>query len=197
PLGRTDPPLAGLTVRVGLEEDRTHIAHQVSGSNDRSGGLFARQQPPTNQMPGNLVDRVTLAPLGLLLLGAVPEGTAWKGAVLMEVAVDVGLDHGRSPARAHELNGFLHGQMDGKRVHAVDLPTRDSEPKTTRREPRFTSGFVDSSRHGVAVVLDEEAQWQLPRRREVERFERRSDVRRTVTEVGDGDRIRSCLLVRP
>ena len=52
-------------------------------------------------------------------------------------------------------------------------------------------------RHRVVVVLDEEADRQLPRRREVEGLQRGSDVDRAVAEVGDRDGVGARMPVCP
>ena len=57
-----------------------------------------------------------------------------------------------------------------------------------RAESRGLAGrLLDRRRHGVLVVLDEEADRELPRGREVHRLQHRADVRGAVAEVGDRD----------
>ena len=54
-----------------------------------------------------------------LLLRAIPERAAWVGSVLVEEAVDLGLEDGGPLARAHALLRLTHGEMDGERVGSV------------------------------------------------------------------------------
>jgi len=115
----------------------------------------------------------------------------------MEVAVDLRLDEGGTVARAHVRERFLHRQVHGERVHPVDSPARNAESRTTRRQSRLAGGLGDARRHGVPVVLDEEAQRQLPGRGQVERLQRRADVGRAVAEVGDCDSVCAGMAVRP
>ena len=90
------------------------------------------------------VERVALAPLRLLLLGAVAEGAAGVRAVLVEEAVDLGLDDRRAVAGAHALGGLLHRQVHGERIHAVDPPARDAEALAADREARVGGDLVDA-----------------------------------------------------
>ena len=70
----------------------------------------------------------------LLLLGAVAEGAARVGAVLVEEAVDLGLDDRRARRRrACAPAASLHRQVHGERVHAVDPPARDAEARARAR----------------------------------------------------------------
>src|ERR1035438_5881730 len=148
-------------------------------------------------MPGDLGEGVARTPLCFLLPAAIPEGAAWEGAVLMEEAVDVRLDHGRAVPGPHVSDGLSHGDMHGQRVHAVDFPAGDAEARAARGQARLAGRLFHAGRYRVAVVLDEEAQRQLPRRGQVERFQRGADVGRAVTEVGNGDRAGPGVLVRP
>ena len=67
-------------------------------------------------MGGDQIQRITIPPFLLLVLRAVAEGTAGVGAVLVEVAVDLGLDDGRAVPRPHMSSRLLHGQVDGERI---------------------------------------------------------------------------------
>ena len=61
----------------------------------------------------------------------------------------------------------------------------------------FSGGLRHRRRDGVAVVLDEEAQRQLPRRGQVHRLQHRADVDRAVTKVADGEVGGARVLLRP
>ena len=143
------------------------------------------------------LQRVAGPPRGLLLLGPVAERGPGERAVLVEEAVDERLDDDRPLAGAQRRQGTLHRQVHGERVHAVDPPGRDAEAERPRRQARLPGGFLDGGGDGVAVVLDEEAQRQLPRGREVEAFQHRADVGRAVAEVRDRDVGRAGMPLRP
>src|SRR5690606_5833945 len=146
---------------------------------------------------GDAGERVALAPGRFFFFAAVAERAAGVGAVLVEVAVDLNLDDGGTPTAAQHLLRLLCGQVDRQRVHAVDPPRGDAEPEPAGGEPGFAGRFVHLGGHGVEVVLDEEAQWQLPRRSEVHRFEHGADVHGTVTEIAHGVVRGSSVLLRP
>ena len=134
------------------------------------------------------LERIARAPGRLLVLGAVAEGAARVRPVLVEEAVDLGLDDRGAVARAHALGGLLHREVHGERVHAVDAPAAGS--RSPARAPRTAVSAVISSARGrdrVQVVLDEEADRQLPRRGEVHRLEHRADLAGAVAEVVDGE----------
>ena len=133
------------------------------------------------------LERVARAPGGLLFLGAVAERAARVRAVLVEEAVDLGLDDRGAVAGAHALLGRLHRQVHGERVHAVDPPGGDREALPADREPRVGRDLVGAGRHRVEVVLDEEADRQLPGGGEVHRLEDRADLAGAVAEVVDRD----------
>ena len=71
------------------------------------------------------------------------------------------------------------------------------KPGPAGGQPRLAGGLEDAGGHGVLVVLDEEADRQLPGGRQVERLQRRADVGRAVAEVGDRDGVGAGLPVRP
>ncbi len=143
------------------------------------------------------VQRVAGPPRGLFLLGAVAEGAAGERAVLVEEAVDERLDRDRALARPQPLLRPLHGQVHGERVHAVDPPGRDAEAERAPRQPRLAGGLRDGGRDGVEVVLDEEAERQVPRGGQVEALQHRADVGRTVAEVGDREVVGAGVLLGP
>ena len=58
------------------------------------------------QVAGHGVQRITLAPFGLFGLAAIAEGRAGQGAVLVEIAIAIGLDDGGAIAGAHDLVGL-------------------------------------------------------------------------------------------
>ncbi len=197
PFGRLDLALAGLAARQGLEEGVADLGHQLLGiRHGRGDGLLAHDLA-SDQVVRDLVDRVTLSPLGLLLLGAVAECAAGEGPVLVEVAIDVRLDDGGTFPRPHVGEGLLHRQVDGQRVHAIDLPTRHAEARSASGQPGLGGDLAHVRRHGVLVVLDEEADRQVPGAGQVEGLERRADVRGPVPEVGDRHVVGPGVTVRP
>ena len=197
PLRGANLPLAGLAAGHGLEQDVTDLLHHLLGASDRLLEVGACHQATTLEVAGGLAQRVALAPLALLLLGAVAEGAAGEGTVLMEEAVGVCLHEGRSVSGPHVRDGFSHRQVDREWIHAVDLPAGDVEARTATGETRLAGGLLDGGGDGVPVVLDEEADRKLPGCGEVERLQRGSDVDRTVAEVGHRHRVRPGLPMGP
>ena len=90
----------------------------------------------------------------------------------MEEAIDVGFDQGWSTSTAHVLEGVLHGQVHSERVHAVNFPTCHAKSWAAGGQSRLTGDLRDVSRDGIQVVLDEEAQGQIPGCCEIECLER-------------------------
>ena len=71
----------------------------------------------------------------------------------------------------------------------------NARPRADRRGSG--GGLFHRGRHGVAVVLDEEAQRRLPRGGQVHRFQHGPDVHRAVAEVGHRHAVGAGVLVRP
>ena len=151
--------------------------------------------------PGHLAreaaEWVAGAPGGLFLFGAVAEGAARERTVLVKEAVNERLDEYRALPRAQLLLRPLHREVHGERVHAVDPPGGDAEAERAGRQPRLPGGLLDGGRDGVAVVLDEEAERQAPRGRQVEALQHGADVGRAVAEVGDREVVGAGVLLRP
>ncbi|MCY1418066.1 hypothetical protein D3C76_689650 [compost metagenome] len=159
------------------------MLHGGLGASAQGSDLFGIDQTTLLHAPAQVIEGIALAPGLFLFLAAVAERAAGEGAVLVEEAVDVGLDDGRPLAGAHVRQCLLHRQVDGQRVHAVDTPAGNVEGRAARGESWFGGGFLDRGRYRVTVVLDEEAQRQLPGGREVHGFQHRTDVYRAVAEV--------------
>ena len=197
PLRRPDPPLSRLAAGQRFQQYVARLGHRPLRARPCLLDAGLADDPPAHEVPGDLRDGVTLAPLLLLVLGAVAEGAAGERAVLVEVAVGVGLDHRRATAGAHVRDRLLHGEVDGQRIHPVDLPARDAEAESPSGQPRLRGCLGDLGGDGVLVVLDEEADGQAPGCGEVERLEGRPDVDGTVSEVGHRHGVRTCLPVCP
>src|SRR5664280_2755643 len=170
PLRGLDLSLSRLAARARLEQNLARFLHDVSGTGEGlvHGGLT--QNSPAQQVPHDLGDRVACPPSGFLLLGPVPEGTAWEGAVLVEVAVGVCFDDGWSVAGTHVCQGLLHGEVDGEGIHPVNFPAGDSEPRAAGRQSRLPGRLCYSGRYGVEVVLNAAADRQMPGSGEVKRL---------------------------
>ena len=184
---RADALLARLARGVRLDQARADLPHRGLDRLADAGELVLGVEAAADEVALDLRDRVAVAPGRLLQLAAVAEGAARERAVLVEVAVGVGLDDGRATAVTHVLAGLLHGEVDRHDVLAVDLPAGDAETQPARGQPRLAGGLLDGRRHRVLVVLDEEADRELPRRGQVHRLQDGADVRGAVAEVGDRD----------
>ena len=95
------------------------------------------------------------------------------------------------------LFGLLHREVDGEWVHPIHLPGRNREAEATGAQPGFGRGLGDVGRDGIAVVLDEEHEGQLPRGRQVHCLQNRSNVDGTVSEIGRRQIPGSALQLRP
>ncbi len=192
----TDAELARV-LRVGLEQLGHGRGHR--GLRLRAHALddLLVDEAELPHLRGDARERVARHPLLLLVLRAVAEGAARVGAVLVEVAVDLGLDDHGALARAHPLGGLLHREVHGERVHAVDAPRGDAEALTAHREARVGADLVGARRDRVEVVLDEEGDRELPGGGEVHRLEHRADLTRAVAEVVDGEVGRAAVPLRP
>ena len=104
----------------------------------------------------------------------------------MEEPVDQRLDDDRTAPGSQALGRPLHHQVHRERIHAVDLPGGDAEAEGAGGQPGLAGRFGHRRRDRVAVVLDEEAERQLPGRGQVHRLQDGADVDRAVAEVGDG-----------
>ena len=182
---------------VGLEQLGAHGVDGGGGLRAHGLDLLVGDEAELRHLGGDTRNGVAVAPRGLLLLRAVAEGTAGVGAVLVEVAVDLGLDDRGTLSRAQVLLGLDHGEVHGEGVHAVDAVRADAESQAARREPRLGGDLVDVGRHGIQVVLDEERDRELPGRREVHALEHRADVGGPIAEVGDREVARAGMLLRP
>ncbi len=197
PFLRPDAALPGLAGGVGFEKAVADASHRGVGPLGGPLDLVGAQDATAREALGHQRDGVALPPPLLLLLGAVPEGAAREGAVLVEVPVKVGLDDRRAVAGAHVRQGLLRGQVDRERVHAVHAPARDGEAEAAYREARLGGHLADVRGHRVLVVLDEEAHRERPGGGQVERLQDGTDVRRPVAEVGDRHGVGAGVAVRP
>ncbi|MDT4857160.1 hypothetical protein FQZ97_915740 [compost metagenome] len=153
-----NPPLAGLAARIGLGQRGHGALHRGLGPGAQLVDTVGVDQAALLHAPAEMLQRIARSPGLFLFLAAITEGAAGESAVLVEVTVDVGLDDGRPLAGAHVRQRLLHGQVDRQRVHAVDPPAGDIEGAAACRQTRLGGRLLDRGRHGVAIVLDEEAQ---------------------------------------
>ena len=172
PLRRLDPALPRLTTGQRLDKDLACLGHDLLGAPDDLLDARLAHNASAHQVAGDLRNRVARSPLRLLRLGTVSERAPRIWAVLVKVPVGICLDHGWSLASTHVCKRLLHSEVDCQWVHPVNLPARDGEPEATRGQPRFPGRLGDVGRDGVAVVLDEEADRQVPGGGEVERLQR-------------------------
>ena len=189
-----DPPLG---LRVLLDERAGGQPHGLLGlvADGRHSRLV--DEAELDHLAGHAAEWVAGPPGGLFLFAAVAEGAARERTVLVKEAVDERFDDYRAIPRAEPLLRPLHREVHGERVHAVDPPGGDAEAEGARRQPRFPGGLLDGGGHGVHVVLDEEAERQVPRGGQVEALQHRADVGRAVAEVGDGEVVGAGVLLRP
>ena len=105
----------------------------------------------------------------------------------MEEAINIRFDDRRAFARTHDLQSGLCGQMNRQRIHTIDFPCRNAEPKTPRRQPDFARHLLHFGGNRIAVVFDKEHNRQRPCSRQIHRLERGPDIDRPIAKIGDGD----------
>ena len=194
-----DASRAGLAVRIGLGQARRR---------PRSHGVLGL--PRTAAMPSSSI-RPSVDHLGatrssgsrarhdcLLVLGAVAEGAAGERT----------RSGGRSGRPAPRRPPGRCRRACARRPAAIARWTASGSMPSTRQDgdaeagaaagqPRLAGCLGDRRRHGVEVVLDEEADRQLPGGGEVHRLEHRADVDRAVAEVADRDVVGAGVLLGP
>ena len=145
PLARLDPALAGLAAGQRLEQHVADLGHQRLGRGDRRASTSPLRRGCRAARGGR--DSWSIgsrcAPGLLLLLGAVAEGAAREGAVLVEVAVGVGLDHRRAVAGAH-VRQRLAAWRGGRPAGPCRRPSSWRMPKPGPRagQPGLAGGLV-------------------------------------------------------
>ena len=182
-----DSALVRFTAGNSFGQFAQNPGHHILRPGGDSLDLLVVHDATSDQVTGNLINRIPRSPLGLFLLRPVAESASGEGPVLVEEAIHVGFDQSGSASTAHMLEGVLHGQVHSERVHAVDFPTCHAKSRAAGGQSRLSGDLGDVSRDGIQVVLNEEAQRQIPGCGEIERLERRSDIGRAVAEIGDRD----------
>src|SRR5690606_34947918 len=124
-----------LSIRICLEQLSGGGAHGGLRLLANSGNDLFGDQAEGDHLGGDAGERVAFPPGGFLLLTAVAERAAGVWTVLVEEAVDLGLDDGGAATGTQHLFGLLGGQVHRERVHAVDAPGRDAEPESAGGEP--------------------------------------------------------------
>ena len=87
------------------------------------------------------------------------------------------------------------GGLDRAHVHAVDLLAGNAERDAALREIGLRRGALDRGAHGVAVVLDDVDDRQLPELGHVEALVDLALVGRAVAEIGQRDVVVAAVLV--
>ena len=162
---------------------RTSLSIALSSS---SLAHFLSMQPRLD-----LLDRVVL---GAHLLHFVLRAVLRRvGHGVAAIAVGLHLEDDRPLARAAPFGGDIGGRLHGAHVHAVDLQAGNAEGQAALREIGLGRGARHRGAHGVAVVLDDVDDRQLPQRGHVEALVDLALVGRAVAEIG---RARHCCCSR-
>ena len=94
------------------------------------------------------------------------------------------------------LDGAVGGILHGAHIHAVDLLAGNAEGSAARAELiRHGGGARGRRAHGIAVVLDDEDDRQLPERGHVEGLVDLALVGRAIAEIGDRHMVVAAILV--
>ena len=132
---------------------------------------------------GERVDRVALAPLGDLLLGAVLLRVGHRVAA---EAVGDGLDEDRLAVLARAPDRLAHDRVGLEHVHAVAAQAGHAEALAAAVQVGHRRVALDRRAHAELVVGDHEDDRQLPQGGEVERLAERALVGGAVAEHADG-----------
>ena len=138
-------------------------------------------------------DRIALAPVGELVVGAIARQI--RAHRMIAIAVGHGLDQRRSIAFARAGDGLLHRCIDGQHVVAVD---RDAGHRIRRRALGHAidrGRVLDRSGQAVLIVLAQIDHRQLPQRTDVQALVEDAFVGRAVAEESDADRAVAAHLV--
>ncbi len=130
------------------------------------------------------LDRVLLAPLGDLLLGAVLLGVGHRVAA---EAVGDRLDEHRLALLARLLQRLADHVVGVEHVHAVAAHARDAEALAAAVQVGHRGVALDRGAHAELVVRDHEDDRQVPQRGEVERLAERALVGGAVAEHAQRD----------
>ena len=133
---------------------------------------------------GEDLDRVALAPLRDLLLGAVLLGVGHRVAA---EAVGDRLHQDRLALLARRLDRLGDDRVGVEHVHAVALQARDAEALAAAVQVGHGRVALERGAHAELVVGDHEDHRQLPQRGEVERLAEGALVGRAVAEHAQGD----------
>ena len=161
-------------------------ANATASSSSASTSSAIRSRSASSSCRARPRDRVADAPLLDLLVGAVAELHRPLGGVVAEEAVGPALEERRAPARAgarDRARGRLEHRVD---VHAVDPLGRHAVGGGAVDE-RAGGRALLRQRDGVAVVLADEDERQLPERGEVHRLVQHALVGAAVAEERHGD----------
>ena len=184
---RTDPARAGFALGVRFGEFGRRFSHCLLCLFADRGDARIVDEFTLDEFVGEAIEWIAVPPGFLLFLRPISKSAAGERAVLVEEAIDLGFDDRRTIARPHVFSGRLHGQVDGKWIHAVDAPGRNPESGTSARQPGLTGCLADCRRDGIQVIFDEEAQREFPCGCEVHGLEHRADVDSSVAEIADRD----------
>src|SRR5690606_25230592 len=139
-----------------------------------------------------LLDGVALGPhRGHLVLGAVFRRI---GHGVAAIAVGHHLEDVRPLAGARMLDGALRRLADETHVHAVHLLARDVEGAAALREIGGGGGAGHRGAHGIAVVLDDVDDRQVPELGHVEALIDLALVGGAVAEIGEADGVLAAIL---
>src|SRR5580693_1417634 len=134
------------------------------------------------QALAHLLDRVVLgAHFVDLLLGPVFSRIRHGVAA---IAVGHHFQDGRAPAGAAPGDGGFARRLHRAHVHAVDLGARNVERQAALREVGLRRGAQYRGAHGIAVVLDDVDDRELPQLRHVEALIDLALIGRAVAEIG-------------
>src|SRR6185312_11788275 len=111
------------------------------------------------------------------------------------IAVGQHLEDERALAGAAPRGRLLAGRLDRAHVHAVDLLARNIERQTALRQVDLGRGARDRRAHGVAIVLDDVDDRQLPELGHVEALVDLALVGGAVAEIGHRDVVVAAIAV--
>src|SRR5690606_38747563 len=184
--------LGYIRLRIGLGEvgrignDIAHIlVHRLQ--------LLLRRPLLLKKALARLLDRIMLgAHLLHFILGAV---LGRIGHGVTAIAVGLHLQDDRAFARTTPVDRHFASSRNRAHVHAINLDAGDLERDAAMREIGFGRRTRDRSAHGIAVVLNDEDNRQLPQRGHVEAFVDLALVGSAIAEIGQRDIVVAAITV--
>ncbi len=134
---RPQPRLDNATIVHAIRQLICNILHDLFATRSQRIDTSLIDKATCHHFSCYPIQRILPPPAFLFLFRAIAEGRARERTVLMEVAVNLGLDDGRTVSGAHMCKRLFHSEIDRKRIHPVNMPRWNGEGLSARGQTRF------------------------------------------------------------